>query len=592
MKTLLLALTLPILLAAQEKVDEATDAKMRSEELEHSQIMHTLHMLTDRYGPRVTGTPNHEQAAKWAVAEMTKWGLKNGHLEPWEFGHPGWLNESASGFVVAPVRENLKFEVLAWTPSTEERSHPPVVQLEPPQGPLPPPAAATGNANPNQFRPPPQRLGPTKDEMSQWIATNKDKFRGKIVLMGKAAVVPVNFEPPAKRRPDDQVRSQFDPGNPNGGRFGMGGPGRNDAKPDPNRLTVIQAAEQIDAMLVAGGAVLRVNDAGRGEGIIVAQQNRAYDVTKAVATIVLRNDDFGRIERLLGDGDDVKLQFEITNHVYPEGKTSYNAVAEIPGTDKAGEIVMLGGHLDSWHAATGATDNAIGCSIMMEAARLIEQTGLRPRRTIRVALWSGEEEGLLGSLAYVKQHFGTAESPTPEWSNLDAYFNVDTGTGRIRGANIFGPAPSAAVLRPVLAQYSDWGVAGANVTSSRMTGGTDSTSFNNAGLPGVSLMQDPIEYNSMTHHTNLDTYERIIPDDVKKAAAIVAAAVLHVANREEMVPRFPKESMPAPVVPSVAEKKDRSLHAGTDGLGLLRGILICQEGSPAKRLARGTAPRR
>ncbi len=299
-----------------------------------------------------------------------------------------------------------------------------------------------------------------------------------------------------------------------------------------------QVGEKLDAMLLEGGAIVRVNDAARGEGIIVAQQHRAYDPAKTVPTIILRNDDYGRVERLLEDGDDVKLQFDIVNHVYPEGKTSYNAIAEIPGTDKADEVVMLGGHLDSWHGGTGATDNAIGCSIMMEAARLIQTSGVKPRRTIRVALWSGEEEGLLGSIAYVKEHFGQAESPKPEWFKLDAYFNIDTGTGRIRGASIFGPAEAAATLRPVLAQFADWGIGGISVTNSRATGGTDSTSFNNAGLPGVGFQQDPIEYNSMTHHTNLDTYERIIPDDVKKDAAEIAAAVLHLANRDEMVPRF------------------------------------------------------
>jgi Zn-dependent M28 family amino/carboxypeptidase len=210
---------------------------------------------------------------------------------------------------------------------------------------------------------------------------------------------------------------------------------------------------------------------------------------------------------------------------------------------------MLGGHLDSWHSATGATDNGIGSSIMIEAARLIQSLGLKPRRTIRVALWSGEEEGLLGSLAYVKEHFGTAENPKPEWYKLDCYFNVDTGTGRIRGASIFGPPEAATALRSVFMQFEDFGVGGINVTNSRATGGTDSTSFNNAGLPGVGAQQDPIEYNSLTHHTNLDTYERIIPDDVKKDAAIVAAAVWQAANRDQMIPRFTKDTMPAPVEP-------------------------------------------
>ncbi|HKE26527.1 MAG TPA: M20/M25/M40 family metallo-hydrolase [Bryobacteraceae bacterium] len=547
MKRLLFLFTAAGFLLAQEKVDEATTARMRSEEMEHSQIMHTLHMLTDRYGPRVTGTPNHEAAAKWVVSQLTQWGLKNGHLESWDFGHPGWLNERASGFIVAPVKENLKFEVLAWTPSTEGTVTGSAVELVPPQGPEAPPSADGGRGGfGGRGGRGPTRLGPTKEEMAQWVAANQGKVKGKIALIGKAAVVPVDFNPPEKRRPDDQVKQQYDPNNPNGGRGGFGG-GRGRGQQDPNRLTTRQVTEQIDAMLVAGGAAMRINDAARGEGIIVAQQNAMYDPNKCTPTLILRNDDYGRIERLLADGEDVKLEFNIVNHVYPEGKTSYNAVAEIPGTDKAAEVVMLGGHLDSWHAATGATDNAIGSSIMIEAVRLIQSMGRKPRRTIRVALWSGEEEGLLGSLAYVKQHFGTAEDPKPEWAKLDCYFNVDTGTGRLRGASVFGPPEAAAVLRPLMAQFQDWGIYGVQPTSSRATGGTDSTSFNNAGLPGVGYQQDPIEYNSMTHHTNLDTYERIIPDDAKKDAAEVAAAVWFVANRDEMIPRFAKDKMPAPV---------------------------------------------
>ncbi len=509
--------------------------------------MHTLHMLTDRYGPRVTGTPNHEAAAKWALSEMTGWGMKNAHLEPWDFARAGWLNETAEGHIVAPVRENLKFEVLGWTPSTNGTVNASTVQIIPPQGPL---APATEGAGRGGRGGPPPRLGPTKEEMEQWLAATKDKVRGKIVLVGKAAEIPVVFDPPAKRRPDDQVRAQYDPNNPNAGRGGRGGFGGGRGGPsDPNRLTAIQAGEKVDEMLLSGGALLRINDAARGEGIIVAQAHRAYDVTKTVPTVILRNDDYGRVERLLDDGEDVKMQFNVVNRTYPEGKTSYNAIAEIPGTDKADEVVMLGGHLDSWHSATGATDNAIGCSIMMEAARLIETLGLKPRRTVRVALWSGEEEGLLGSLAYVKQHFGTAEDPKPEWFKLDAYLNVDTGTGRLRGAGVFGPPETAAALRAVFALFTDWGVGGVSSTNSRATGGTDSTSFNNAGLPGIGMSQDPIEYNTLTHHTNLDTYERIIPDDVQKAAAIIAAAVWNVANQDAMLPRFTKETMPTPVAP-------------------------------------------
>jgi carboxypeptidase Q len=546
MKQLIFVLSACFVLA-QDKVDEAASARMRSEELEHSQIMHTLHMLTDRYGPRVTGTPNHEAAAKWAAAEMTAWGMKNAHLEPWDFGRAGWLNESATGAIIAPVRENVKFEVLAWTPSTKGTVSASAIEIIPPLGPEVPAAEnGEGRGGRGGRGGAPARLGPTKAELTEWLASTKDRVRGKIVLVGKAAVIPVNFDPPAKRRTDEQVKEQYE--SPNGGRGGRGARGgRGGEETDPNRYTPVQAAEQLDAMLLANGALLRINDAARGEGIIVAQAHRAYDITKTIPTVILRNDDYGRVERLLGDGDEVKLQFNIVNHTYPEGKTSYNAIAEIPGTDKADEIVMLGGHLDSWHGGTGATDNAIGCSIMMEAARLIEALQLKPRRTVRVALWSGEEEGLLGSLAYVKQHFGTAEDPKPEWYKLDAYFNIDSGTGRPRGAGVFGPPEAATALRGVLTLFTDWGIGGVSNTNSRQTGGTDSTSFNNAGLPGIGMSQDPIEYGSMTHHTNLDTYERIIPDDVEKAAAIIAAAVWQVANRDQMIPRFTKETMPAPV---------------------------------------------
>ncbi len=557
MRKSLLAITIAIALAtlllAQERVDEATAAKFRSEELEHSQIMHTLHMLTDRYGPRVTGTPNHEESAKWVRDEMTRWGMKNAHLESWDFARPGWLNERATAFIVAPIKQNLKFEVLAWTASTNGTVTATTVQIErTPQGPEMPQNNNGGGFGGGRGRGgAPQHYGPTQEQMDQWIAANKDKVRGKIVLVGKATVIPVDLETPQpKRRPDDQVKAQYDADNPNGGRGGRGGGGgRGNNPPDPKYLSNNKVEEEVDAMLVSGGAAAKINDAARGEGLIFAQQDHGYDPAKTVPTILVRNDDYGRIERLLADREDVKVELNIINHVYPEGKTSYNVVGEIPGSDKADEIVMLGGHLDSWHSATGATDNAAGSSIMLEAARLIQSMGLKPRRTIRVALWSGEEEGLLGSLAYVAQHFGTAENPKPEWFKLDCYFNIDSGTGRPRGAGVFGPPEAANVLRPVLALFTDWGVFGANTTNSRATGGTDSTSFNNAGLPGVGFQQDPIEYNTLTHHSNLDTYERIIPDDVEKASAVVAAAVWHVANRDQMIPRFTKDQMPPYVKP-------------------------------------------
>ena len=549
MKKLLLALALAGVLSAQPAPNSDVNARIRHEEAEHSQIMHTLHMLTDRYGPRMTGTPNLEAAARWVAKQLTDWGFQNAHLEAWEFGHPGWLNDRASGFIVSPVKANLKFEVLAWTPSTKGTVTGSAIELVLPQGPpVPANEAAGGRGGRGGLggRGGPQFLPPTRAELSAWLDANKDKIRGKVVMLSKAAVIPMNFEPEARRLPDDQVRAQYDPNNPNGGRrggFGAGGRGNT----DPSRVTTTELRDMVDAWLIANGALVRMNDAARDHGLIVAQQHNAYDPSRTIPTVIARNEDYGRIERLLADGDDVKLEFNIQNTLYPEGKTTYNVSGEIPGTDKADEIVMLGGHLDSWHSATGATDNGIGSSMMMEAARIIQALGLKPRRTIRVALWSGEEEGLLGSLAYVKQHFGTFENPKPEFARLDCYFNIDSGTGRPRGASVFGPAAAAAIMRSALDPFADLGVMGANPTSSRATGGTDSTSFNNAGLPGIGFQQDPIEYGTETHHTNLDTYERIIPADVKTGATVIAASVWYVANLDQMIPRFTRGTMPAPV---------------------------------------------
>jgi len=514
------------LLVAQESVDTQTIAKIRQEATERSKVMWIEHMLTDRYGPRLTGSPNYEAAAKWVVATTTEWGLKNAHLEPWDFGHPGWTNERASGYMLAPTKARLTFEVLSWTPSTKGIATGSAIQLEPPR-----------NA--------------TKEDIEGWLKANQAKVRGKIVLFGAATVVPVNFNPPqAKRLDDAAARSRFGPPSPDAQAQRGGGPRRQQQAQQPGVLNARQIDALADPWLVKSGALVRLNDAGREFGQIRAFNNRSYDLAKAVPTLVLRNEDYGRISRLLKDGGEVRLEFNILNRVYPAGKTSYNVVAEIPGSDKADEVVMLGGHLDSWHGATGATDDAFGCAVMMEAARLIQSLGLKPRRTIRVALWAAEEQGLLGSQAYVKQHFGTFEDPKPEFSKFVAYLNVDSGTGRPRGASIFGPPAAADALRAALAPFEDVGVAGARAGSGRNLGGTDSTSFNAAGLAGVSIGQDPIEYNSNTWHTNLDTYERVVPDDAVKASMVVAGAVWHLANRAEPLPRFTKETMPAPPPPA------------------------------------------
>jgi carboxypeptidase Q len=503
-----------------ERTDATLNDRIRTEGEKNSQILRTLHSLTDLYGPRLTGSPNHKAAADWAVKQMTEWGLTNGHLEPWDFGRPGWLNERFSGHIISPVKDSLVGEVLAWTPSTKGPVAADAVNIVPPRS-------------------------PTQAEMDAWIAEVRPTVAGKIVLVGRHATVAVNLEPSPLRRTDEQARRLYDPDAPPSDGRGRGR-GRGVEPADPGRLSANAVNSAVGALMLNAGVLVRVNDAARDHGQIRAFGNNAYDVAKAPPTVVLRNEDYGRIARLIAAGHRVRLEFDIVNQTYPEGRTSYNTIAEIRGTDKADEVVMLGGHLDSWHAATGATDNAIGCAVMMEAARILKAIGAAPRRTIRVALWSGEEQGLLGSKAYVKEHFGTAEDPKPEFWKFNGYFNVDSGTGRIRGASVFGPPEAGMVLRQAFAPFRDFGVMGAVATNSRRASGTDSTSFNAAGLPGIGLGQDPIEYQSYTWHTNLDTYERIIEDDVKKSAIAIAAAVYHLAMRDEMLPRFSKETMPPP----------------------------------------------
>ena len=515
--------------AALVRAQTANDIneRIRREGMENSQIMRTVHYFTDVYGPRLTGSPNHKAAADWAVKTMKEWKFDNAALEAWDFGHPGWVNERAAGFITAPVQDSLVFEVLAWTPGTNGAVKGEAFQMIVPRQP--------SKDDPRDL------LNPTQEELNAYLNSIKNQISGKMILIGKPAFVEVNLKPSAKRLEDTDVKRRFDPN-------AVPTPSPNRAAPPatkPGELTNQQLAEQIDKFLLDNKAAVRINDAGREHGQIRAFNNRTFDVKRVVPTVVLRNEDFGRIARLLDDKNSVALEFDIRNRTIPEGATSYNTIGEITGTDKKDQVIMLGGHLDSWHAATGATDNAVGCAIMMEAARILKTLDLKPRRTIRVALWSGEEQGLLGSQAYVKKHFGSFENPTANYEKFGGYFNIDSGTGRARGLSVFGTPEAATILRQIVEPFAEYGIVGALSTKSRGLGGSDHTSFNQAGLPGIGVQQDPIEYGSHTWHTNLDTYERIIEDDVKKSAVIIAAAVYALAMRDELLPRYPKAEMPA-----------------------------------------------
>ncbi|HVN08568.1 MAG TPA: M20/M25/M40 family metallo-hydrolase [Patescibacteria group bacterium] len=536
--------------------------QIRMEETNNSKIMWIIHEIADVYGPRLTGTPNLKAADDWAIRTMNSWGLVNTHLEPWSFQPPtaavpvpGWENVELSAEAVTPFHSQLLVQPLAWTPSTKGTVTAGVVLITPPgmtlppfrgfgAPPPPPPAAPAGTPPPMppaaKTEPEPQ---PTQAELDAYLNSVRNKIRGAIVLVGKHADVPEDFTPAPLRHSDEQWKERFDPKNPRGG-FNFTPP----PPPPPGHLTRQEVNRVVDQFLVDNGALVRINDAGRAHGVIVAQQNGTYDWSRAVPTLVMRNEDYGRIARILADGSPVTLRINIQNREYPEGATAYNAIGEIPGSDKKDEIVMLGGHYDSWHDATGATDNGIGSAMMLEAVRLLSTLHLHPRRTIRIALWSGEEEGLLGSLAYVREHFGSFENPKPEFAKLDAYFNIDSGTGKPRGASVFGPAEAVDMIRDTLMPFADWGFTGAIASTSRRTGGTDHTSFNNAGLPGIGLAQDPFDYSSFTHHTTLDTYERIYEEDVREGAVEIASAVYAVAMADHMVPRYSAETMPKPAV--------------------------------------------
>jgi len=576
----LAACSLAILPALAQAPGLATvNSQLREQETKDSQVMWWLHEVTDVYGPRLTGSPGLRAAQDFAVGQMVKWGFSNVHLEAWNFNHPGWQNWDLEANAVSPFQQPLNVRAVAWTPGTNGPVQGPVLVVEPPQ---PPAGAGRGGrgggrggrggagamtpeqlaaiANPGSSPPPMPAAKPSENkpvsqaDLDAYLASIKDKVRGAIIFYGPHVQVEENFVPAPLRREEDSWSQP-------GGRGGRGGPaaaargGRGGAAGDaaPEGLTAAQISQQVNKFLIENGALVKVTDAGRAYGIIAQQSSAGYNENPDnpnLPTLLMGNEDYGRIYRTATiDHISVVLRINIHSEFYPAGRTVYNVVGELPGTDKADEVVMNGGHFDSWNPATGATDNAAGGAVAVEALRLIQTLNLPHRRTLRVALWSGEEEGLYGSIAYVAQHFGSAENPKPEWFKLDAYLNLDDGTGKPRGASVFGPPEAAAMVQNAMDNFKDWGFYRVNPTIGRQTGGTDSTSFNNAGLPGVGYSQDPFDYNSYTHHTNFDTYERIYEPDMREAAVEEALTLYSLANADRMVPRCSAVTMPPPPAP-------------------------------------------
>jgi len=484
-----------------ERVDLDALYRIKDEGLQRSKVMETMSYLTDVYGPRLTGSPNIKEAADWAQKTMREWGLSNVHLETWPFGR-GWQNQRFVAMAVSPRVYPLIGFPMAWTSGTN--------------GPI------TGEAV----------LATVQSERD--FDTWRGRLRGKFVLTTPMRQVAARFDPLGRRFTDSdltEVSKQPATGRGRGGQ-------------PPGAIVNLQEFQKKRAEFFAEeGVAALINPSTIGDGgtfFVQAAQGYSRDPKspRLAPEVVLAIEHYGRIVRTLDKRIPVTLQMDIDNKFYDDDLNGFNVLAEIPGTDKGDEVVMLGAHFDSWHAGSGATDNAAGSAVMMEAMRILKATGVKLRRTVRVGLWGGEEQGLLGSRAYVKAHFGDAETMQlkPEHAKLSAYFNVDNGTGVIRGVYLQGNEASAPIFQSWMEPFKNLGM---NTLAIRSVGGTDHLSYNAVGLPGFQFIQDPVEYDSRTHHSNQDLYERIQADDMMRNAVIVATFAYNAATRDDRLPRKP-----------------------------------------------------
>jgi carboxypeptidase Q len=516
---LVAALSLIPLAAQQpaERLDYDAIYRIKDEGFQRSRVMEIMSWLTDVYGPRLTNSPGFRKAGEWAVKEMTSWGLVNAKLEPFQFGR-GWSNER---FVMIATTPGGSFPVAgmstAWTPGTN--------------------GAISADA---VFAP----IAAEED-----FARFKGKLQGKVVLTQALRDVPAHWKPDASRYSSDELEAlASEDGVMARGRFGgrAGTPGRQGGPGAFGRGGAQSFTSRVAQFFKDEGAVATVTTGSRGDGGTMfvqgaAAANRQPNADLGLPAIVIAVEHYGRIARTLQRDMPVKIELDLKNTFFDD-QTSFNVVAEIPGTDRADEVVMLGAHFDSWHGGTGATDNAAGSAVMMEAMRILKQSGLRMRRTVRLGLWGGEEQGLIGSREYVTAHFANVADMVlkPEHAKLTGYFNVDNGTGAIRGVYLQGNEAVGSVFETWMKPFHNLGMSTLTI---RDTGGTDHQSFDRVGLPGFQFIQDEVEYDTRTHHSNMDVYERIQEEDMRKNAVIVASFVYHAANRDEKLPRKP---LPAP----------------------------------------------
>jgi carboxypeptidase Q len=505
-----LILLLVVAVSAQEKVDADMINKIRNEGLNNSKVMDIAFYLTDVSGPRLTSSPEFMTAANWAKNKLSEWGLVNAKLDPWgEFGK-SWRQERCYVAMTAPYYQPLIAVPRAWTGST--------------------PGATELKGN----------IVLVKALDTTELLKYAGQLKGKIVMSWSPTQLKPSFEADGSRYADTALdkmakASATQAGRGGGNRF-QGDSAQRAAFINRNAVQ----RKMADFFLKEKPAlVLSMNASGNDGTVFVSSGGNSKDTVQAPAGVMLSSDDYLRLQRLIEAGIKVQLEANVKTKFFATDLKGYNVIAEIPGTDPAlkDEVVMLGGHLDSWHASTGATDNAAGCSVMMEAIRILKTIGAQPRRTIRIALWSGEEQGLLGSRNYVKNH--VADTAKGEWvfkdqPKISAYFNLDNGTGKIRGVYLQGNEAVRTIFQKWLEPFNDLG---AKTLTINNTGGTDHLSFDRAGVPGFQFIQDEIEYDTRTHHTNMDSYDHLVADDLKQAAVIAASFVYNAAMRDEKLPR-------------------------------------------------------
>ena len=503
-------LAIPTINFAQE-VDASMMQKIREEGLQHSKVMDIAFNLTDKNGSRLANSEGYMRAANYAKETLSGWGVENSRLEAWgEFGK-GWDLEKMYLAITAPYYKPLLAWPKTWTAGTKGLKKAGVIVVD------------------------------AKD--SATVVSYKGQLKGKLIIIDQATPYKQSFKADAVRYTDEELEKMaaatMQPSRP------IDTAQQRRMREQMSRSGGARALSILKEMAKEEGAVGMLTSAPRNhDGTIFSQGGGSYKAADAenFLDMAMGIEDYNTILRLSKSGTEVNMEAEVKTKFQTKDLQGYNVIAEIPGTDPTlkDEVVMIGAHLDSWQAGTGATDNAAGSSVMMEVMRILKTIGAQPKRTIRIGLWSAEEQGLLGSRGYVKKTFmdPTTNTPNAAHEKFAGYFNIDNGTGKVRGIYLQGNEQCGPIFKSWLAPFNDLGAKTVTISN---TGGTDHQSFDGVGLPGFQFIQDPIEYDTRTHHSNMDVYEHLSEDDLKQIATIVAAFAYNTAQRDEKLPRKAKK---------------------------------------------------